>query len=177
MGKAGNEEEMVKEKKGSNQNKNKRMWMIGGIIFVIIAAAFAAGFLLKDRTSSSKGLKVAKNTIEWDQEMTSGNENEDIQIPYYSDIYMEKESDRIDMTLINPKENDCYFVYVFILKETGEEIYRSDLIGPGKALEEVKLNQTIKDGTYEMEIRVDTYTMKDQEKLNNAIISTRLIAA
>lgn len=39
------------------------------------------------------------------------------------------------------------------------------------------MNQTIKDGTYEMEIRVDTYTMKDQEKLNNAIISTRLIAA
>ena len=69
------------------------------------------------------------------------------------------------------------FTYTFILSDTGEEIYQSDLIGPGRALEQVKLNQEVPNGTYKLNIRVDTYTMENQETLNNAIVATNLIAS
>ena len=130
-----------------------------------------------NRNAASNGLKVQKNTVEWNQDMKSADKDAGIQIPYYSDVYMKGGTDTIDMTLVNPKENDCYFTYTFILSDTGEEIYQSDLIGPGRALEQVKLNQEVPNGTYKLNIRVDTYTMENQETLNNAIVATNLIAS
>lgn len=109
--------------------------------------------------------------------MESADKNADIQIPYYSDIYMEGGTDSIDMMLVNPKENECYFAYTFILSETGQEIYQSDLIEPGRALEEVKLNQKMGTGRYKLDIRIDTYSIKEQNVLNNAIVSTNLIVS
>lgn len=164
------------EKTGSR--KSKRKWIIGGIVAAVLVVAIAAGFLLgNNRNAASNGLKVQKNTVEWNQDMKSADEDAGIQIPYYSDVYMKGGTDTIDMTLVNPKENDCYFTYTFILSDTGEEIYQSDLIGPGRALEQVKLNQEVPNGTYKLNIRVDTYTMEDQETLNNAIVATNLIAS
>lgn len=125
----------------------------------------------------SGGMKMEKNTIEWNQDMESADKNADIQIPYYSDIYMEGGTDSIDMVLVNPKENECYFAYTFILSETGEEIFQSDLIEPGRALEEVKLNQKMGTGRYKLDIRIDTYSIKEQNVLNNAIVSTNLIVS
>ena len=164
------------EKTGSR--KSKRKWIIGGIAAAVLVAAIAAGFLLgNNRNAASKVLKVHKNTVEWNQDMKSADIDVGIQIPYYSDVYMKGGTDTIDMTLFNPKENDCYFTYTFILSDTGEEIYQSDLIGPGRALEQVKLNQEVPNGTYKLNIRVDTYTMENQETLNNAIVATNLIAS
>lgn len=161
-----------------NVRKNRKIWMIGAVFVIVLAAGITAGyFLLGDRDTASNGLKVQKNTIEWDQDMQSADENADIQIPYYGDVYMEGGSDKIDMTLVNPKENDCYFVYTFILSDTGEEIYQSDLIEPGRALTEADLEDEVPAGTYKMDIRIDTYTMDDQKTLNNAVVSTNLIAS
>lgn len=161
-----------------NVRKNRKIWMIGTVLVIVLAAGITAGyFLLWNRDTASNGLKVQKNTIEWNQDMQSADKNADIQIPYYGDVYMEGGSDKIDMTLVNPKENDCYFVYTFILSDTGEEIYQSDLIEPGRALTEADLEDEVPAGTYKMDIRIDTYTMDDQKTLNNAVVSTNLIAS
>lgn len=161
-----------------NVRKNRKIWMIGTVFVIVLAAGITAGyFLLWNRDTASNGLKVQKNTIEWNQDMQSADKNADIQIPYYGDVYMEGGSDKIDMTLVNPKENDCYFVYTFILSDTGEEIYQSDLIEPGRALTEAELEDKVPAGTYKMDIRIDTYTMDDQKTLNNAVVSTNLIAS
>lgn len=161
-----------------NVRKNRKIWMIGAVFVIVLAAGITAGyFLLWNRDTASNGLKVQKNTIEWNQDMQSADKNADIQIPYYGDVYMEGGSDKIDMTLVNPKENDCYFVYTFILSDTGEEIYQSDLIEPGRALTEADLEDEVPAGTYKMDIRIDTYTMDDQKTLNNAVVSTNLIAS
>lgn len=161
-----------------NVRKNRKIWMIGVVLVIVLAAGITAGyFLLGDRDTASNGLKVQKNTIEWNQDMQSADKNADIQIPYYGDVYMEGGSDKIDMTLVNPKENDCYFVYTFILSDTGEEIYQSDLIEPGRALTEADLEDEVPAGTYKMDIRINTYTMDDQRTLNNAVVSTNLISS
>lgn len=95
------------EKTGSR--KSKRKWIIGGIAAAVLVAAIAAGFLLgNNRNAASNGLKVQKNTVEWNQDMKSADKDAGIQIPYYSDVYMKGGTDTIDMTLVNPKENDCY---------------------------------------------------------------------
>lgn len=154
--------------------KNKRIWLLGTIGLIVIILGIGR-FFFAGRNTLSGGMKIEKNTIEWNQDMDSADKNAEIQIPYYSDIYMEERTDSIDMVLVNPKENGCYFAYAFILRETGEEIYRSDLIEPGRALDKVKLNKKMESGKYKLNILVDTYSMKDQKVLNNAIVSTNLV--
>ena len=156
--------------------KRNKIWLIGTIIAIVILIA-AGGFFLARKNTLSGGLKMEKNTVKWNQNLESVDESADIQIPYYSDIYMDDGADSIDMVLVNPKENECYFTYTFILNETGEEIYQSDLIEPGRALEEVKLNQKMISGTYKLDIRIDTYSIEEQNPLNNAIVSTNLIVS
>lgn len=159
---------------GKKGLKTKKIWIAGAIGFIVIMLSIG-GFFFAGKNTLSGGMKIEKNTIEWNQDMESSEKNADIQIPYYSDIYMENGNDFIDMMLVNPKENECYFTYTFILSETGEEIYQSDLIEPGRALEEVKLNKKMETGKYKLDIRVDTYSMKEQNALNNAIVSTNLV--
>lgn len=156
--------------------KNKKICLIGAISVIVIMIAIG-GFFFTGKDTLFGGMKMEKNTIEWNQDMESADKNADIQIPYYSDIYMEGGTDSIDMMLVNPKENECYFAYTFILSETGQEIYQSDLIEPGRALEEVKLNQKMGTGRYKLDIRIDTYSIKEQNVLNNAIVSTNLIVS
>lgn len=156
--------------------KKKKRWIVG--IVVVIVMMIIAGLYWKAGSNTvSGGLKMEKNTVEWNQELESADENADIQIPYYTDIYMESGTDLIDMVLINPKENECYFSYTFTLSETGEVIYQSDLIESGRALKEVKLNQKMEPGTYKLDIRIDTYSIEEQDVLNNAIVSTNLIVS
>ena len=151
-----------------------------GVILVVVAVLLAVILLLvsgKGGQSAEGGLKVEKNTVEWNQEMESADETADIQIPYYGSIYMEAGSDVIDMVLVNPKENTCYFSYVFLLKDTGEELFHSNLIEPGRALEKVQLKRAVERGNYDLNIRIDTYTLEGQKPLNNAIVSTQLITS
>lgn len=161
---------------GKKGLKNKRIWL-SWVIGLIVIMLGIGGLFFAGRNTLSGGMKIEKNTIEWNQDIESSEKNTDIQIPYYSDIYMKNGEDLIDMVLVNPKENECYFAYTFILSETGEEIYRSDLIEPGRALDKVKLNKKMESGKYKLNILVDTYSMKDQNVLNNAIVSTNLVVS
>lgn len=155
----------------------KRNAVICGLIALLLLAVIAVCAVLLNRTEQSAGgMKLEKNTVSWEQEMKSANEAADIQIPYYSDIYMQGGSDEIEMYLVNPKENDCYFTYTLILKESGEQIYQSGLIEPGQAVDLVKLERKIESGEYALNMRIDTYTLETETPLNNAIVSTKLIA-
>ncbi len=83
----------------------KRNAVICGLITLLLLAVIAVCAVLLNRTEQS--------VVSWEQEMKSANEAADIQIPYYSDIYMQGGSDEIEMYLVNPKENDCYFSDLF----------------------------------------------------------------
>ena len=92
----------------------KRNAVICGLITLLLLAVIAVCAVLLNRTEQSVGgMKLVKSPVSWEQGMKSANEAADIQIPYYSDIYMQGGSDEIEMYLVNPKENDCYFSDLF----------------------------------------------------------------
>ena len=66
-------------------------------ISVIVIMIAIGGFFFTGKDTLSSGMKMEKNTIEWNQDMESADKNADIQIPYYSDIYMEGGTDSIDI--------------------------------------------------------------------------------
>lgn len=152
-----------------------KKYLIPILILVILIIAILIGLFVHQNYFGNDGLKVEKNTVAWDKEMKSEDESLPIQIPYYTDIYMEQGTRTIDMYLVNPKKNECYFEYVFTVKDTGEEIFRSDLIKPARALDELKLKRKMDAGIYTINIKINTFSLDKKKPLNNAILETRLI--
>lgn len=100
-----------------------------------------------------------------------------IMIPGYGNMPMKADSNELYAALINPEGNLCYFKYRIVLKDGNRTIYESDLIKPGMAVTNVKLNQKIKKGSYPVNIEVLAYSLDDYEKqLNGGVIDTLLIA-
>lgn len=75
-----------------NSMKKKRILISVFLIMAVIAVIALCIMAFGRNNMSSGGLKLEKNTVEWNQEMKSSDEAADIQIPYYSDIYMTGDS-------------------------------------------------------------------------------------
>jgi hypothetical protein len=90
----------------------------------------------------------------------------EIAVPGFSAMIFPKDRVSVQSVLVNPEENDCYFVYSFILMETGEELYRSGMIPPGMAVQEQTLSRPLAAGEYMLLVRVQTYSLEDKHEMN-----------
>ncbi|MGF6679689.1 hypothetical protein M2453_000217 [Aequitasia blattaphilus] len=86
-----------------------------------------------------------------------------ILIPAITNMVMDADSDVLSgTTLFNPAGNPCYFQFTIVL-EDGITIFESQLVPPGKGISEAKLNRIIKEGTYDVIIRITSYDLNDHE--------------
>lgn len=143
----------------------------------LIVAGILGFTYMKSKEENSGGLHIEKNTVAWDKTLDKTNEQEgqSIQIPYYPDINVEKKDAAV--TLVNPKENPCYFTYTFFRQDTGEKIYQSGLLEPGKAIDGMKLDKELKTGVYQISILINTYSLDDRSPMNNATVKTKLVVS
>ena len=91
-----------------------------------------------------------------------GHTNEDqIILPGYVDLTFPAGEDEIEVVLPNPAGNPCYFRYTLMIEETGEILYQSKLIPPGKAVLEIKLSRPLTKGDYSLLIAIDSISLTD----------------
>ncbi len=84
-----------------------------------------------------------------------------ITLPGYSALTFFAKRNQVVLELPNPSGNPCYFRYTLTIVETGEEIYQSQLIEPGKMLKKLTLNQPLSEGPYTLRITIDTFSLAD----------------
>ena len=84
-----------------------------------------------------------------------------IALPGYSALVFPANSKKVTLELPNPSGNPCYFQYALTVVETGEEIYRSELLEPGKTVKGLTLNKALPAGTYTLRITIDTFSLLD----------------
>ena len=84
-----------------------------------------------------------------------------IALPGYSALVFSANSKKVTLELPNPSGNPCYFQYALTVVETGEEIYRSELLEPGKMVKDLTLNKALPAGTYTLRITIDTFSLLD----------------
>ena len=84
-----------------------------------------------------------------------------IALPGYSALVFSANSKKVTLELPNPSGNPCYFQYALTVIETGEEIYRSELLEPGKMVKDLTLNKALPAGTYTLRITIDTFSLLD----------------
>ncbi len=80
------------------------------------------------------------------------------------------------MNLMNPEGNPCYFTFEIVLSDTGESIYKSAMVEPGKAISNVKLNHSLSAGEYKATIKISTSSLTDGTAMNGANVETTIVA-
>lgn len=90
----------------------------------------------------------------------------EIAVPGFSAMLFPADRVGVQSILVNPEENECYFVYSFSLKGSAEVLYRSGMIPPGMAVQEQTLSRPLAAGEYTLIIRVQTYSLEDKHEMN-----------
>ena len=98
-----------------------------------------------------------------------------IKIPGYPSITLPKDQKTVNVALLNPEGNPCYFTFEIVLKDTGESLYKSKLVPPGKAITEITMSKALPAGEYDATIKITTTSLEDGSAMNGANVETVLI--
>ena len=93
-----------------------------------------------------------------------------IKIPGYPSITLPKDQKTVNVALLNPEGNPCYFTFEIVLKDTGESLYKSKLVPPGKAINEITMSRALSAGEYDA-----TTSVADGSAMNGANVETVFI--
>lgn len=122
-------------------------------------------------------LQVDSEAVEWTvpelADQSGGGKG--IQIPGYGSITIPGGSDSVNLVLLNPEGNPCYFTFSLVLTDTGESLYQSSLVPPGQAVSQVTLSRVLDPGEYGLTISIATTSLADGSAMNGANVETVLI--
>ena len=165
----------------NTKENSKRKLLIALIIILIITTLGIVGvivynsFFAEDPTPS-KGV-VGKVTDGWDTGIKdeSSSQSHGIQIPGYSTAVMKADDKSLQLSIGNPKENNCGF-YATLKLEDGTVLYKSEMLKPGYGLTEVPLSQTLESGEYTAMVVYECVTLDNEHnRLNSAESEFKLI--
>ncbi|MGN0661392.1 MAG: hypothetical protein ACI4JX_06690 [Oscillospiraceae bacterium] len=147
------------------------------LVGLLICAVIILISLASDNPPAASGFKFSEdpNAIEWSETIqNSSGKNSGIKIPGYSTIYFSACDCTVPMTLYNPKENDCGFIFE-LYTDNNEPFYTTGLINPGMAIEQLYLDKSFSKGKYDLTIKITPYDPQSGATLNCAEIKTDLI--
>lgn len=111
------------------------------------------------------------NSLNGNTEIIEAQSTNSIAIPGFDKMQMIARQREQTVNLYNPSRNNCYFE-ITILLSTGEELFHSGLLAPGKTITDIKLNHTLEPGVYEGAIlQYSCYSIGDMSELNGANIT------
>ena len=129
--------------------------------------------VVSDRPDSV--IEVDKNASEWDgSSLENLNSQQGIKIPGYGTIYFPADETDVSITLYNPEDNECYFQFELYIDGESEPVASTGAVEPGSAVTEVTLSRPLEAGTYQLDIKINTYTLDGLTPLNDAVVSTDL---
>ena len=147
-----------------------------GALILLLAAVIAGGAFLYFRMSE-EGPDLDKAAISYEMPDSMVNEDPDtIALPGISILEMKAGSRTVEFPLINPEGNTCYMAYTIVDQASGETLYESGMIEPGKAVLNFDLNRTLEPGTYSILVQIKTNDLEDYTvELNGAEIPAELV--
>lgn len=127
---------------------------------------------------SKPSIELDENAGEYTGEKPKDQSGEEvgIKIPGYPTITIAKDTEDVQMALMNPEGNPCYFKFELVLKDSGETIFESKYVKPGDCIYDVHLNKPLAEGEYPATIKISTISLDGETPLNGANVETVLIA-
>ena len=107
----------------------------------------------------------------------TGAENETIKIPnLYNKATIRAGTPEVEIALINPESNPCWFKFEITLADTGETIYISDLVAPSMCIENITLYKTLESGEHPANVTIKQYDLETLEKTGQISVTIALVA-
>ena len=130
---------------------------------VAIVALVVGGVVLGIVLGNKGGGSFDDSPVDYEWELPEGVQTnpDQIVLPGYVELTFPAEEQVIEIVLPNPATNPCYFRYTLMLEDSGEVLYRSQLIAPGKAVLEIKLSRPLPVGDYALLISIDSFSLAD----------------
>ena len=173
----------TKTAKGSKKNI-----VICGVLLllILITAIMALGWKNGSGKSSANAsasqmanLDIDENAGEWNGMPLPEKNTEPpavgIKIPGYPSITLPANQETVNVALLNPEGNPCYFTFEIVLKESGESLYQSKLVPPGQAITQITMSRALSAGEYNATIKITTTSVADGSAMNGANVETVLI--
>ena len=130
-------------------------------------------------SSQTGNLDIDENADDWNGEQLPDKTDDapaaGIKIPGYPSITLPKDQRTVNVALLNPEGNPCYFTFEIVLKDTDESLYKSKLVPPGKAITEITMSRALSAGEYNATIKITTTSLEDGSAMNGANVETVLI--
>ena len=154
--------------------------LIAGVITMALNWNNWFGDIPDDPSSSQTGdLDVDPGADDWNGEKLPDKTDDapaaGIKIPGYPSITLPKDQKTVNVALLNPEGNPCYFTFEIVPKDTGESLYKSKLVPPGKAITEITMSKALPAGEYNATIKITTTSLEDGSAMNGANVETVLI--
>lgn len=149
-------------------------FLIVGII-IVLTVFITNNNRQKDDTGSGVSLTVSKDAKKWDQPLEDKSEGaKGVKIPGYEQLVIGSSDSTLQAALLNPEGNPCYFAFTIKVDETEKTLCESELVEPGKALEDTPAENVPPAGDYNLTIYIKTYSLEDKSPMNSAQVHTTL---
>lgn len=153
--------------------KSEKMHLFLLLVCIVVLACCVLLFILHrcEPIAPEDGrLGVDKNAVDITDSIPHGADpsSDSVSIPGFEKMIIPAGMTTVGCNIFNPEKNSCYFVAVIALAD-GQEIYRSGLIAPGKAIYSMTLPEPLEGGIYDATLTYYCYAMDDnQTELNGA---------
>lgn len=163
------------QKREDHERGRKKLYILLCIIAVLAALCFLLFFLNRDKQEAKLGIDPGAGKYNPEIGMPENMDPTKIALPGFEGLVMNAGSDKLYAALWNPETNPCYFKFSLELKETGEILYESGLVPPGKAITEETLTRKMDEGKYLVLVKMDTFSLEDDtQPLNGGSSETIL---
>lgn len=160
--------------------------VVGIIAAILLAGVTALAFWVVPKMTGSpespasdrEKLQVDADAGDYVAPEETENESTGIAIPGWGSMTIPAGQTEVAVDLPNPDANEgqYYLTFELSLKETGEVLYTSGLVPPGKTIQKITLSRPLEAGSYPAVIHVQPYKMdEEQTPTNNADMETELI--
>ena len=153
----------------------KKNWLM---FFIILAAILSIiiGSIYFNKINNSPKLDTNANDYVANLKKPENWEPNKIAIPGYPEIKAKEGDEFAYVALWNPEYNPVYFKFEILMNKSNEVLYETNLIPPGKAITKIPLKKGMKPGTYDITIKISSYSLNDANKsMNGANVKTKLI--
>lgn len=148
------------------------------VAVVAVAATCAVFFLLSgDDSPSGGGLIIDSGAGDYVKPTQTTASTPSVSIPGWGSITIPANQQTVSVDFFNPEDNEglYYLTFKLILLDTGEVLYESNAVPPGKHIQSITLTRALPAGSYAAVIHVQPYRMSDETPTNNADMETTLI--
>jgi hypothetical protein len=151
----------------------------GGVFFALTMDKSRQVANMPEESVAAGGPELDEGAADWEGNQDTAESDvpdEGIRIPGFKSMTVEAKKTEVTVNLNNPEENNCLFVIRIVLTDTGETLYESKMIEPGKGLYEIPLSRALEPGTYQAQLQYEPYNMEGTIRLNGAVMNFELIA-